>query len=118
MVNLYTKCLFTYFTHGRTVRLFKRISVFHHFFHVVHVALRVVLGVLTHGTCLNFVVFLGVVFFAVVLASSVVTHLYIYTRKKIVGGCLNALIARVLPRVCPFLFFHSFFSSTPLFRFI
>jgi hypothetical protein len=81
MVNLYTKCLFTYFTHGRTVRLFKRISVFHHFFHVVHVALRVVLGVLTHGTCLNFVVFLGVVFFAVVLAGSVMTH-YIYNQEK------------------------------------
>jgi len=55
--------------------------MFHHFFHVVHVALRVVLGVLTHGTCLNFVVFLGMVFFAVVLASSVVTH-YIYTQEK------------------------------------
>ena len=67
--------------------------MFHHFSHVVHVALRVVLGVLTHGTCLNFMVFLGVVFFAVVLAGSVMTH-YIYNQEK-----------NSTKRIIPYLFF-------------
>ena len=63
------------------MRLFKRISMFHHFFHVVHVTLSMVLGVFTHGTCFYFVMFLGMVFFAVVLAGSVMTH-YIYNQEK------------------------------------
>ena len=65
----------------------ERISFFHHFSHVFHVALGVMFTMLAHGACLYFVM-LNMVFFTVVLASSVVTH-YIYTQEKIIiGGCL------------------------------
>ena len=60
----------------------ERITLVHHFFHVVHMTLGVMLGVLAHGAGLYLVVLFSMMFFGVVLASSVVTH-YIYIIEKI-----------------------------------
>jgi hypothetical protein len=59
----------------------ERISLMHHFFHVVHVTLGVMFGVFTHGASLYLVRF-WMVFFGVIFAGFVVTHYIYYIRKN------------------------------------